>query len=251
MLRILVADTTQAIGKAIITKFGGEFEIQTCCDGDRTLDLIRTFQPEILVLDVMLPGVDGLSLLRGLRASGIGTKVIALSRVVHDYAVAQLMEQGVCCVLTKPCAMRLLFTHIRQLAFRIEHPDFTEWCVENEVDYILLSLGFRMGPNRYRCVAEGIMMRYETPDCSMKQLYIDVARICGGNYSSVEKAIRNAIENAYLNGNPALWALYFSPDSKREKAYPSNEEFIARIVGCLVQKTRIKPPVVSQYMKAN
>ena len=266
MHRILIADTTQTIGKALNKQLKNKFQIRLCHDGKKALELIRTYEPDILVLDTMLPGVDSLTLLRVLRTSARNTKVIAISRATNEYIVGQLMERGVSYVLTKPCAIGLVSAHICQMSFRLEHPDLEDWCIEIETDVILLSLGFRMGPSRYDCVFQAVIKKYENPTCSMKELYIDVARICGGNFKRVEKAIRDAIEDAYENADRELWELYFppsrkqnkqmqdhqdkDPNGKRRKACPNNEDFIARIARCHVHRARIRKPIALWQEKA-
>ena len=133
-----------------------------------------------------------------------------------------------------------------------ERTDFVaeEGCVENEIEQTLLMLRFRRGPSRYRCVYEAILMRYNNPDCSMKELYIDVAGICGGNHQRVEKAIRNAVADAYACSDKALWNYYFIKDPRRVKPYPSNEDFIASIAGYLTRQKRIEQRRIEEGRKA-
>ena len=76
----------------------------------------------------------------------------------------------------------------------------------------------------------------------MKELYVDVASCCGGGRQRVEKAIRDAVEDAYSNSDTSLWAMYFPYYSKREKPYPGNEDFVARIAGALIQIARVHAP---------
>lgn len=251
MHRLLIADSTEALGKQIAKQLKDDYLVELCHNGKQVLERIHAFEPDILLLDIMLTGADSLSLLRALQTSGRKTKVIAISRVINEYTVEQLTERGVCYILTKPCAVGLVVSHIREISFRLDHPGGEDWCPENETDGILLSLNFRMGPSRYNCVFEAVLLKYRSPNIKfMKELYIDVARVCGGNYQRVEKAIRDAIEDAYESGDKLLWALYFPPDEKRDKPCPNNEDFIARIVGCLKQRARIKKPYAPSIKKA-
>ncbi|WP_067672577.1 response regulator transcription factor [Nocardia miyunensis] len=55
------------------------YEVQTAADGVEALDLARRFGPDALIVDVMMPGMDGFGLLRRLRADGIGAPVLFLS----------------------------------------------------------------------------------------------------------------------------------------------------------------------------
>ena len=240
MHRLLIADTSQSLGEAVTKELCNEFDIRICTNGGQLSELLRTFSPDILLLDIMLPDIDTFSLLQAMHMSANTPKVIALSKVVNEYTLTQLQDRGVYCVLPKPCKAALAVVNIRSVTNKVRHVYTDTLCIENEVDCLLVQLGFRMGPPRYRCVFEAILSRYKNPSCAMKEIYIDVAVRCGGSFRRVEKAIRDAIEDAYENGNKEIWQTYFLPYKKREKPYPSNEDFIARMANCIRQKTRIQ-----------
>mgnify|MGYP003308409777 CR=1 FL=1 len=242
MHRLMIVDASSMFAQAVAKQLIDELHIQICERSDQAVEMIRTFDPDILLLDIMMPDLDGMRILHALRTSGRNTKVIALSFSANESVTARLAQYNVSSLLTRPCTVGMAVCQIREVLFRLERPDIKDWCLENETDGILLALGFHMGPSRYRCVYDAVLARYRNPDCSMKELYIDVAKTCGGNYQRVEKAIRDAIEAAYDSGEKDLWSLYFSPNSKRDKPYPGNEDFIARVAGCLVQMTRIRKP---------
>ncbi|MDR7561915.1 MAG: response regulator, partial [Armatimonadota bacterium] len=71
MVRVLVVDDDEAILSLLGSYLAREgFEVQTAGNGDAALVAARTFRPDVVVLDVLLPGVDGLEVLRRLRAEG-------------------------------------------------------------------------------------------------------------------------------------------------------------------------------------
>lgn len=78
--KVLVVDDEENIREllAVSLKFQG-FDVQTAPDGPRALDVCRTFKPDVLVLDVMMPGMDGFGLLTRLRADGIGAPALFLT----------------------------------------------------------------------------------------------------------------------------------------------------------------------------
>lgn len=240
MHKLLIADSSTVLGEAISKELQKEYDIRICTDGKELPLLLRTFSPDILLFDIMLPDIDALSLLQAMHTSGNMPKVIALSRIINDYTLTQLQDRGVYCVLLKPCKPAVVIVHIRSVSVETRYLYADTLCVENEIDRMLVQLGFRMGPPRYRCVFEAILSRYENPHSAMKEIYIDVAIRCGGSFRRVEKAIRDAIEDAYENGDNEIWLTYFPPYKKREKPYPNNEDFIARLANCITQKVRIK-----------
>ncbi|WP_207842379.1 response regulator transcription factor [Williamsia soli] len=78
--RVLVVDDEPNIREllSVSLKFQG-FEIQTAADGPAALDRARTFRPDALILDVMMPGMDGFGLLRRLRADGVEAPALFLT----------------------------------------------------------------------------------------------------------------------------------------------------------------------------
>lgn len=242
MYRVLIADPSELFGSSVEQHLQEDCCVCVCTEGNRILDAVRTFEPDVLLLDILFPDVSSLRILQTLQSTGVRVKIIAITRFIDEYTAVRLAQYGVHSLLTRPCKVGLVVNQIRQTLFALEHPDLQDWCLENEIDRILLDLSFRMGPARYQCVFEAIRARYFHIKCSMKELYIDVAKRCGGNFRRVEKAIRDAVADAYEAGDKSVWAMYFPVDNKRDKPYPGNEDFIARIATCLIQRTRLKKP---------
>ena len=243
MQRILIADTSSVLTQALEKQLNNDYLVEVCHDGDRALELLFEFEPDILVLDTMIPSVDAITILHTLRSSGRSTKVIATTRCTEDYVLSRLEKYEVSNVLPRPCMLGALVAHIRDVSFQLSNPDCDGWCVENETENILLRLGFEMGYGRYSCVYHGVLIKYQTIDSSAtKYVYPQVAKICGGSPDRVEKAIRDAIKKAWLAGDKRIWQMYFQPGRDAVLQCPSNEVFLARIAGCLRQRTRLKKP---------
>lgn len=248
MHRLLIADTAQAFALAIKKQLKNDFFIETCEDGEHTLKLIQSFEPDILLLDLTIPMVDGLSVLSSLRNAGAATKVIVTTCYADPYVMARLRELQVQYVFLKPCRIGAVLSRICDISFGLQNPDKDAWDVENEIDRILLDMGFRMGVARYKCVRDAVLLKYRGLDGSVtKCLYPEVAKRHSGNGGQVEKAIRDAIRDARKNGSRSVWNLYFPA----EVDYcPSNEIFIARIAHALKQRTRLKKPCELQLENA-
>lgn len=242
MYRVLIADASGALAKIIDKHIGNEVQIHRCQDCGRFISTVLDVDPDILYLDLNIATGLGCFLLQSLCSAGKKMKIIVASSLLNDVITAQMGQLGVDFLIPKPCSYSFVISLIRDLCFRLDHPDIGDWCLENEIDRMLLDLGFRMGPNRYKCVFESILERYHAPDSSMKELYIDVAKRCGGNYQRIEKAIRDAVIDAYNCSAPEMWELYFGKRGNRERPYPGNEEFIARLANCLVCRARFKKP---------
>lgn len=245
--RLLIADSTGVVGKAIEKQLRDSFMIETCNNGEGALDLIYRFEPDIILLDLQLPIISGLDVLQMLRSVGLNTKVIVMTTLTDDYICRALEELQVSNLLLKPCMVGAVTACICDISFQLRNCQNSDWCLEHETDRILLALGFRMGPARYAYVCHAVLCKYEDGFSFVtKCLYPKVAKHFGGTASQVEKGIRDAIKDAWKNGNRAVWQLYFPPDKDGEIPCPSNEVFLARIANVLQHKTRQKRPYQPQ-----
>lgn len=251
MQRLLIADTSEVFSKAIAGQLSGIYLVETCDNGKRALELIGSFEPDILLLDLQVPGEDGISILHALHMAGKGIPVIVMTRLLDDYICRQLEQLQVCYVLRKGCALSAVIARIRDVSFRLSDPEVSDWYLENEAERILLELSMNMGSGRFYFTSCAILLKYADPDGSVtKCIYPEVAKRFGGTATQVEKAIRDGIRAAWKNGDQALWQLYFPPGRDGRLECPSNEVFIARIAGALRQKTRLKRPYIPQKEKA-
>ena len=117
--RVLVVDDDRSVAEMLRRNLAYEgFAVDVALDGTAALDLTRDRQPELIVLDRMLPGLDGLEVLRRLRAAGDATPVLMLTaRDSVDDRVAGL-EGGADDYLVKPFAFRELLARIHALLRR-------------------------------------------------------------------------------------------------------------------------------------
>ncbi|MFC9964036.1 response regulator transcription factor [Nocardia ignorata] len=117
--RILVVDDEPMIVELLSTslRFQG-FEVATAADGAAALDTARRFRPDALVVDVMMPGMDGFTLLRRLRADGVQAPVLFLT--ARDQTEAKLTGLGLGAddYVTKPFSLEEVIARIRVILRR-------------------------------------------------------------------------------------------------------------------------------------
>ena len=242
MLRLLIADSSDVFASALKKQLQSQYLIKFCSDGNKALKAINTFEPDILLVDLRLAGADSLTIIRALQDSGRNTKVIAISGYVGEYALNVLASLGVTHVFAKPCDVASVICCIRDLGNSILSG--SDWCLENEADRLLLSLGFRMGRIGYACCFDALCLKYTNFSWgTTKELYPEVAKMQGGNVKQVEKAIRDAIHVAWSTGNQSLWNLYFQPKGT-ESYCPTNDEFLSRMAKALMCGKRMRLPYV-------
>lgn len=117
--RVLLAEDDRGVRESLerALRFEG-FEVVTAADGRRALDLARSDNVDVLVLDVMMPEFDGLEVTRRLRASGSRLPILMLTARTEVSDRVAGLEAGADDYLTKPFALDELLARIRALLRR-------------------------------------------------------------------------------------------------------------------------------------
>lgn len=118
--RVLVADDECSIVKAIAYALRREgFQVETAADGEAALRLVESFQPQVFVLDVMMPGLSGYDVCRRLEnRRGIGILLLTVKNDIVDKVLG--LELGADDYMTKPFDIRELVARVRALHRRVE-----------------------------------------------------------------------------------------------------------------------------------
>ena len=93
----------------------GEFLVEIAQTGDEVLEKVQEQEPDILIMDVILPGLDGLSALRELQELGYAPMTILTSAFVSDQTLTEATELGAAYFLPKPFRMETLLDRMRNL----------------------------------------------------------------------------------------------------------------------------------------
>lgn len=93
----------------------GEFSVEIARDGNEILKRVKERMPDLLVMDVMLPGMDGISVLRQLQKQGDAPMTILVSGFVSDRMLAEASELGAAYFLPKPFETAALLDKMRGL----------------------------------------------------------------------------------------------------------------------------------------
>ena len=119
MTRVLVIDDEPVV-RALLQKsleFAG-FEVLTAADGSRGLATVRGEAPDVVVLDLMMPHIDGFEVLRQLQTDGSADAppVIVLTALSDPSVKVRCLDAGAAGVMTKPCEPSVLAAEIVRLA---------------------------------------------------------------------------------------------------------------------------------------
>lgn len=234
MLRVLVAEEDEEFCKALAEQMQGLYQVRSCREGNEALAMLRTFKPDVLVLDLMLPGLDGISLLQDAVASGLHPAVLATTRFASNYILETLTRLGVGYLMMKPCDVKATVCRVADLSQRMGSPLFSHPDPRTTASNLLLSLGVPTKLRGYGYLREAVLLMAGNPDQSItKELYPAVGRLCGATPVQVERSMRSAIHAAWCQGDRQLWKLYFGPAQAGFPQKPTNAAFISRMADAL------------------
>lgn len=235
-INVLLADSSEETRILLrdIIESTGEFTVAAATgDGAEALRLWDELRPEMVVTEVALPELDGLSLLSRLRAQDAPPQVMVVSAFCSERTMADAMRRGACYFMAKPVHPEALLEQMR-LALaeeETEAPVHTP-ALEGSVTAIIHEIGVPAHIKGYQYLREAIMIAVADMDvinAVTKVLYPEVAKRFGTTPSRVERAIRHAIEVAWDRGDLETLQKYFGYTVNSAKGKPTNSEFIAMI----------------------
>ena len=229
MRKLLIADCNEDFLTVLAAALNSQYQVLCCRSGAEALAILHQEHPDIFVLDLMLPELDGLTLLERIAANGICPLVLAATPILSEYVLSCAQRLGIQYLIRKPCAIEAVVSRIRDLSCRLKAPEPKTDPV-SFVSALLLSLDISTKHNGFAYLREAILLMAKDPSQSVtKVLYPEVAHICGCNKDNVERSIRTALDKAWEKRDPETWQKYF-PGARHR---PSNAVFISRLAEAL------------------
>ncbi len=241
-IRVLITDDNRILTENIKRELelAGDFEVTGVAgSGTEAVEMLLADMPDILVLDLVMPRLDGFGVLKRLNAEMTAKKplCVVLSAINNDRIVKKASLLGADCFICKPFSIRALAEAIRQLAGRscTINPNGCENAgditgLKYDINYnekifrnatlFMHKEGIPVHLKGYRYLREAIINAFLEPEmlgAVTKRLYPKVAGKFATTPSRVERAMRNAIELA--------WQKKWKADRTLVKPY--NSEFIA------------------------
>ena len=124
------------------------FDVETVDDGDRALRKMHFERPDVVVLDLMIPGTDGWALLEQVRAEGDTTPIIVLSARSAEFDKVHVLERGADDYMTKPASMHELVARVKT---NVRRARIAPSATAGEVIEVP---GLRVDPMRQRAVVQ-------------------------------------------------------------------------------------------------
>lgn len=170
-------------------------------DGVRAADLLREVKPEILVVDMMLPQADGISVIRAANAMEKKPMLLVLADFMTEFVSGLLVSLGVQYVLLKPCTSRAVLERLDEMRNAVQqqrkpYGRSRDADVEAMVTSMIHEIGVPAHIKGYQYLREAIIIAVkdmEVINAITKVLYPQVAKTFATTPSRVERAIRHAI----------------------------------------------------------
>lgn len=213
-------------------------------DGEEAYEMIMETKPDIVLLDIIMPKRDGLSVMKKLSVSHLAKKpmCIALSVTGSERIMTAAQDAGAEYFLLKPQSNEAVYDTIKNFSSTSKRTSFEVVANENTggksydletlVTEFIHELGVPAHIKGYQYVRTAIMMVVENMELLnyiTKQLYPVIAKKYSTTSSRVERAIRHSIEVAWSRGRPETMNQIFGYTIDTGKGKPTNSEFIAMV----------------------
>lgn len=248
-LRLLIADENGDFAQKIKDEFkrAPQFiDITITTDGNSCLEHLQKQNTDILILDLMLPMIDGIGILQEIKKHNIHLKkIICISNFMNEIMYQRLQKYNIDYCFKKPFDVSFFKTSVLDIidlsldhheeltTFNAsENKNYQRVKLENEITEILHEVGIPAHIKGYMYLRTAIMKTFYDPEILgqvTKVLYPEIARTYNTTSSRVERAIRHAIEVAWNRGNTDAIDDIFGYTVSSTKAKPTNSEFIAMI----------------------
>ena len=239
-LKLLISDGNREFSDALVRHLQGAYQVRTAFEGRQTLETILSYQPDLLILDLMLPGMDGVSILQTAAEAGAQPMVLATTCYVNDYVLDALTRLNVGYLMKKPCDVRATVRRLGDLSQRLHAPVFTGPDPRTAASNLVLTLGVRTKLDGYTYLLDAIPMALRDPGISLtKELYPEVGKLHRASGVQVERAIRGAVQSAWERRDEHVWRMYFQPGPDGRVTRPTNGGFITRLAECLASGSEI------------
>ena len=223
--------------------------VGTAKNGTEACEMIRRLTPDVVLLDLIMPGIDGLGVLEQIRSDKSLEQIpkfIVVSAVSEERVVEEAFHLGASYYVIKPFDPEALisrikavmkvngvsFRHVKRISPYEDLSSVQRREMEAEISEILRRVGVPAHIRGYAYLKEAIVLaltNVEILQFVTKKLYPAIANKFGTTGSRVERSIRHAIESAWDRGESGEKEELFGYTIHKSKGKPTNSEFIALV----------------------
>ncbi|MFA9555991.1 sporulation transcription factor Spo0A [Evansella sp. AB-rgal1] len=247
-VRVCIADDNRELVMLLEDYINSQEDMEVigkAYNGQECLELVEENETDVLILDIIMPHLDGLAVLEKLNERQLTKRpnIIMLTAFGQEDVTKKAVELGAAYYVLKPFDMDTLMNKIRDVSgnssayikptttssIRRENKPMN---LDASITSIIHEIGVPAHIKGYMYLREAITMVYndiELLGSITKVLYPDIAKKFNTTASRVERAIRHAIEVAWSRGNIESISKMFGYTVSVSKAKPTNSEFIAMV----------------------
>ncbi|HHW43914.1 sporulation transcription factor Spo0A [Desulfofundulus thermobenzoicus] len=248
-VKVLIADDNREFCELLKEFIKQQEDIEICgtaYNGLEAFEQIKEQNPDVVVLDIIMPHLDGIGVLERLGTIPHRPKVIMLTAFGQESVTQRAVELGADYYILKPFDFAVLTTRIRQLADGVNVSQYISPVRPRNMDVAVTNIIHEMGVpahiKGYHYLRDAILAVINEVNllgAVTKELYPMIAHKYQTTPSRVERAIRHAIELAWDRGNVEMMTKFFGYTINLERGKPTNSEFIAMVA----DKLRIEAKV--------
>lgn len=257
-INVCIVDDNRELVHIMEEYLEGQSDIQVigvAYDGKECMEMLDRLEPDILILDIIMPHTDGLTVLQKMREEGRNpsTNVIMLTAFGQEEVMRKAVDFGASYFILKPFSFENLLEKVREVynnsrgKATIPHYQSPKKKsiidIEESITGVMHEIGVPAHIKGYLYLRYAITIVYDNVEilgAITKVLYPQVATKFNTTPSRVERAIRHAIEVAWNRGNIDSITELFGYTINISKAKPTNSEFIAMIADKLRLKYKEK-----------
>ena len=251
-IKILVADDNYDSRERLVSYLSGneKNKVFSVTTGNELLLKAKIENPDLIIMDLILPEKDGFSVIEELKKDNINAKIIIVSALSSDAFIQKAMSLGVSYYMIKPYDILSLEMRIKdvltpEIPVRVKEyknnnveelfnysTKTKSKYIEEKITNIFITVGIPAHIKGYQFLREAILMAIDNPEIInsiTKQLYPTIANKFETTSSKVERAIRHAIEVAWNRGKIENINNVFGIKVYSSQEKPTNGEFIALV----------------------
>jgi two-component system response regulator (stage 0 sporulation protein A) len=251
-IKLVVIDDNPVLNDSLCGFFSRKDDIEvagTAQNAMEAAEMIKILKPDAIIMDIIMPHADGLSLLERLNTSEFENppSVIILSAIGHEALIKKACGLGAKYFMVKPFDYEILYKRLLDM-FNMHPADIQRMpphaaptvkskSMDEKITTIFLTIGIPAHIKGYQFLREAVKMVVKNPDVInriTKELYPGIAFSFDTSSSKVERAIRHAIEVAWTRGKIENINTIFGYNIYSKNDKPTNGEFIALVADKLL-----------------
>jgi two-component system response regulator (stage 0 sporulation protein A) len=239
--KVLLADDNKSFLDLLSRRINAEEEFEVVCtavDGEAALSGITQYNPDVVILDIIMPRLDGIAVQEKLQELAIKPKIVIFSALGMDYITRQALALGADAYFLKPFNLDVFIRRLRMLMGEtreqqlVRSQKLTDEELDRRITDMLHKLAVAPHLKGYRYMKQAIVSVINEKgmlDSITYKIYPAIAESCKTTPTRVERAIRSAIENAWDRCRVDTIEQVFGYSLDEDKGKPSNSEFIAMV----------------------